>query len=72
MLRFEVVVRNVEDINRLKKEIEQLRQELTKKEQELARMNLYVGLGFEYLDMLRIAKDRLDELGQDTSFIKIR
>lgn len=53
-------------------ELDELRARVAKLESELGRMSLYVNLSLRLTDELREAKKMLDELGQDTSFIRLR
>lgn len=68
----EIVLYEPKIINQLKTEIEGLKDQYKAKEQELYRMGLYAGLSFQYLDMLKEAKEVLDMNGLDSSFIKLR
>ena len=54
------------------KELDELRARITHLEQQLANMSLYAPLSLTLTDQLREAKDRLEALGEDTSFIRLR
>ena len=54
------------------KELEALRQRNRNLKAQLARMGMYADLSLSLTDQLREAKRRLDALGQDTSFIRLR
>lgn len=72
MLRIEVVLRNCEDIAKLQSEIDELQHTIKEKDQQIYRMGLMVGQSLGFIDMLKIAKQMLDEHGLDSSFIQFR
>lgn len=72
MLRIEVVLRNCEDIAQLQSEIDELQHTIKEKDQQIYRMGLMVGQSLGFIDMLKIAKQVLDEHGLDSSFIQLR
>lgn len=54
------------------KELDELRARIAHLEQELKSMSLYAPLSLTLTDQLREAKARLEALGEDTSFIRLR
>ena len=54
------------------KELDELRARIAFLEQQLANMSLYAPLSLTLTDQLREAKERLEALGEDTSFIRLR
>ena len=54
------------------KELDELRARIGSLEQQLASMSLYAPLSLTLTDQLREAKARLEALGEDTSFIRLR
>lgn len=54
------------------KELDEMRARIDGLERELANMSLYASLSLTLTDQLREAKARLDALGEDTSFIRLR
>jgi len=54
------------------KELERLRQRVRNLETQVAQMGMYANMSLSLTDQLREAKRRLDALGEDTSFIRLR
>ena len=54
------------------KELESLRQRVRNLETQVAQMGMYANMSLSLTDQLREAKRRLDALGEDTSFIRLR
>lgn len=54
------------------KELERLRQRVRSLETQVAQMGIYANMSLSLTDQLREAKRRLDALGEDTSFIRLR
>lgn len=62
----------LEVIFRPAKELDELRARIAHLETQLASMSLYAPLSLTLTDQLREAKQRLEALGEDTSFIRLR
>ena len=74
-IRLDVVFRLAEPLEvsfRPAKEMEELQKRVASLESQLGHMSLYANLSLRLTDELREAKERLEALGEDTSFIHLR
>lgn len=72
MIRLEVSLRPVDEVQQLRDQVKQLRAELDRKQAEVSRFSQYAVTNLRYLDIINECRRRLIVIGEDVSWIDVK